>query len=290
MCDDYLLQSLINNWKPPQVYLTRREAAMQLLALPATHPQTKLGTDREYFTLAAILGYRFLYVPLSTALYNNWSSGQMTRSGSYTMRVESFQKMSERFIKYARMQPPGKITPQHWFLLHLGWEIWKPDGVRLTQLFGESFWIQHRQTGVGMSLNLAEARIVSTLYKTGGACTIEDHAFKIVRWLWQQVIISQGVDMDINDAASSLSQLVGIPPSTNSNSIVFSQLDFHLKSSASEDLQGLFHLQSREKINALISAIPLYAPLFGEQRLAVIKVLDKLRVGGFLSQSMTVNS
>ncbi|MDJ0678005.1 MAG: glycosyltransferase [Calothrix sp. MO_167.B42] len=270
MCDDYLLQCLVNNWKPPQTYLTRRAAAMELLALPAAHPQTKLGTDREYFTLAAILGYSFLYVPGAVALYNNWSSGQMTRSGSYGMRVESFNQMSGRFIKYARMQPPGRITPQHWFLLQLGWKIWKPDGVRLTQQGRESFLIQHRQTGVGMLLNVVEARIVSALYKTGGACTIEDHAFKIVRWLWQQVIISPGVDMDINLAASSLAKLVGIPPTKSSNSIVLQRLDFHL--------------QSREHINALVSAIPLYAPLFGEQRLAVIKVLDKLRVGGFLSQ------
>ncbi|MGF1673442.1 MAG: glycosyltransferase family 2 protein [Rivularia sp. (in: cyanobacteria)] len=267
--DDYLLQLLINNWKPPHAYLVRREAVMQLLTLPARHPKTYLSTDREYFTLAAILGYRFLYVSGATVIYNNWSMRQVTRDSSYTMRVESIRKMSQRFAKYAAMQPTTRITPQHWFLINLERSMWKLSQIRIKQHDQESFFIQHHQTGAKMQLNLAETNIVAALYKAGGVYTMEDHAFKIVRFLWQQIIASE---VNKNNVAASLCELVGIPPRKYSHSKILTLLgqnsNIHLGVS----------------LDAFIWAIPLYAPLFDEQRLAILLVLDKLRVNGFLSQ------
>ena len=41
--------------------------------------------------------------------------------------------------------------------------------------------------------------------------------------------------------------------------------------------------QSTSQLQAVIDTIPLYAPLFGEQQLAVLCVLDKLRSTGDVS-------
>jgi glycosyltransferase involved in cell wall biosynthesis len=78
--DDYLTQLLVDNWRPPHTYLLRHQAATQLHELQAWHPQRNM--DREYFTLAALLGYRFLYVPDAGIRYNSWSSNQITKSTS----------------------------------------------------------------------------------------------------------------------------------------------------------------------------------------------------------------
>ena len=78
--DDYLLQLLVDNWVPPHAYLLRRAALASAPPLPHFFTATRCSEDREYFTLAALSGLRFLYVPDAPVQYNSWSGTQMTRA------------------------------------------------------------------------------------------------------------------------------------------------------------------------------------------------------------------
>ncbi len=70
---DYLEELLKDNWTSPNNYLLRRPIAEQLHTLPGWNPATRVAQDREYFTLAGLLGARFAYVPGMFAVYRRWS-------------------------------------------------------------------------------------------------------------------------------------------------------------------------------------------------------------------------
>ncbi|MBN3925619.1 glycosyltransferase [Nostoc sp. NMS4] len=267
--DDERMQRLMHNWQPLHAFLIRRSTAVRLQELQVwNYPETQLDADREYLTLAAIVGFRFLHVQHSTVLYNHFSSSQMILSDSYVLRVERLKQMFLRFQYHATMQPLGEITEQHWFLLKQSWDLWKLAPVTLQQHGEEAFFLQHSQKELGMPLNLAQARIVSALYKSDEACTLEDHARKIVRLFWKQIVQQPGGE-GLNVAAE-LTRWVGLAHPEISDS----------------DPRQLAHTgsQSTSLLQAKIDAIPLSAPLFVEQKLAVLYVLDKLRTAGMLNQ------
>jgi len=67
---DYLLRLLADWWAPPHAYLVRRRAAEWLQEIRAWNPQMPCATDREYFTTAALHGFRFLHVPGANVVYS----------------------------------------------------------------------------------------------------------------------------------------------------------------------------------------------------------------------------
>ncbi|MEH2243018.1 hypothetical protein [Nostoc sp.] len=259
----------MHNWQPLHAFLIRRSTAVCLQELQVWNdPQTQLDADREYLTLAAIVGFRFLHVQHSTVLYNHFSSSQMILSDSNLLRVERLKQMFLRFQYHATMQPLGEITEQHWFLLKQNWDLWKLAPVTFEQHGEEVFFLQHSQKELGMPLNLVQARIVSALHKSESACTLEDHARQIVRMFWKQIVQQSGVE-GLNVAAE-LSRWVGLthPEISDSDSRQLAQAS----------------RQSTSLLQAKIDAIPLSAPLFIEQQLAVLYVLEKLRAAGMLNQ------
>lgn len=258
--NDYLLQVLQHNWQPPHNYLLRRQAAMRLQELRAWNPHTQLSTDREYYTIAAIIGLHFLYVPQALVHYNYWSSTQMSRGSSYVLRVECHRQMFLRFIEIAAMQPQRRFIAQHWLKLKQNWDLWELAPVKIVQKTDASYFLEHRHTQSGIAINEAEATLVCALHKVGGVYTLEEHSQRIVYLLWQHIIQQPGSDK-VNVTAE-LSRWLGIEHS-------------YLPQSSAH---------SPPQQQALINAIPWYAPLFGEQRLAVFNVLDKLRINGMLSQ------
>ena len=72
--DSFLKGLILDEWNPNNSYLLRREFARQLHQLNAWNLNTRVAQDREYFTMAAIHGARFHYVPGVYSVYNRWST------------------------------------------------------------------------------------------------------------------------------------------------------------------------------------------------------------------------
>lgn len=271
--DDYLLAALVDNWRPPHAYLLRRCAAIRLDELRAWHPQTKLCMDREYFTLAALLGYRFLHVPSAGVRYNTWSSTQITQSGEYTDRVQNLKTLFQRFQCQAVVQPGSWINEQHRFLLDQNWDLWSLADVSIVQQGEQCLFIRNNSTQEMRPASFSEAMIVSAMRQLLGTRTLEDHARKVVFWLWKAIV--QRPKTDSSTVTQQLAKLVGLPVEAEVGCKPIQQEFLGLTI-----VTGGLAAGTSQK--ALIDAIPLYAPLFGEQRLAILRVLDQLRLEGLL--------
>ena len=283
--DDYLLQTLSHNWQPPLSYLLRRGCAVKLQELKAWNPQTFLATDREYYTIAAIIGLKFLYVPKALVRYNFWSSTQNSRKASYSWRTGCYKKMHLRFQEIAAQQPAQRITKQHWFLLEQNWDLWKLAPVTLMQKAPDSFFLVDRRTQSGININPVVARVISALHRINTVCTLEDHAHRIVHLMAQHIVLSLGVD-SYEKVVEELSKWVGIEYSSNHDRLTWKQPQLDIKNASSNDLRS----DNKEQLQILINTIPWFAPLFERQRLAVFYTLDKLHNAGMLVQHTPVQS
>lgn len=76
--NDYLYELLRDNWTCPHNYLLKRNIAEKLQSIQAWDPELNIGQDRYYFTMAAILGARFSYVPGNFSIYNRWSKNTVS--------------------------------------------------------------------------------------------------------------------------------------------------------------------------------------------------------------------
>lgn len=101
---DFLLELIKDNWTSPNNYLMTRKIAEGLANGIGWNPKTKIGQDREYFTMAGILGAKFHYVPGVFAVYNKQDRG--TISGmDFLQRLELNQKLENRFREEIRKSP-----------------------------------------------------------------------------------------------------------------------------------------------------------------------------------------
>jgi glycosyltransferase involved in cell wall biosynthesis len=66
---DFLEKLLLDQWLPPHAYLLRFEVANMLYNNDAWNPNTSVLQDREYFTMAAILGFKFGFVGNTDVVY-----------------------------------------------------------------------------------------------------------------------------------------------------------------------------------------------------------------------------
>jgi glycosyltransferase involved in cell wall biosynthesis len=277
--DDYLLQTLSHSWQPPLSYLLRRQAANRLQDLEAWNPQTKLATDREYYTIAAIIGLRFLHVPNALVRYNFWSPTQNSRKSSYGWRAECYNKMHLRFQDIATKQASERMKQQHWFLLKQNWDLWKLAPVTLMQKTSDSYLLTNRQTQSSILLSESEAKIISALHKINTLYTLEDHTRAIVHLMAQHIVLSPGID-SYNSLTAELSKWVGIEHSSNYDTLTFKQSQPSINSPS----------PTTSELQTLVNTIPWFVPIFWEQRLAVLYTLDKLRNAGMLLQQTPVQS
>ena len=105
---DFLEELIKENWVASHTYLMTRAMAQKLAGGTGWNPETKVGQDREYFTMAGILGARFKYVPGTFAVYNKQLYG--TISGmDFKKRLELNQVLEYRFRK--------EIEKQAWIAL-----------------------------------------------------------------------------------------------------------------------------------------------------------------------------
>lgn len=93
---DMVVALLEDRWSAPHAYLLRRPIAQKLHELVAWNPATRVGQDREYFTIAAILGSNFTYLPGLFAQYNKWSTKTIS-SVNDKYRNEDAWEMYQRF-------------------------------------------------------------------------------------------------------------------------------------------------------------------------------------------------
>lgn len=174
--DDYLLRLLEDKWIPPHGYLLRREAADRLAALNALDPELPVATDRFYFTLAALAGLRFLYVPDSGVDYRTWSGGQITTSTPPAVRARHLSRCFERLgaIPSDRRVP---LSNRHRLLLGLDRARWRSPGPSLRPVGGH-----YRRVEFGgncFDLRGGEALVAPGLAGYRATLPLEDHA-KIV--------------------------------------------------------------------------------------------------------------
>jgi glycosyltransferase involved in cell wall biosynthesis len=118
--DDMLLELLANRWRPPHVHLLRRRLTDRLAGNGAWNTTTTWGNDREYFTLAALIGSRFLYVPISTVCYHAWSGEQMTTRIKAPQRLDALSHIFHNLTTIAAASE-FRLSPRHELLLNRNW-------------------------------------------------------------------------------------------------------------------------------------------------------------------------
>ena len=265
--DDFLLQTLIDNWRPPHAYLLRRRTAVQLHALQAWHPDTSVYMDREYFTIAALLGFRFLYVPNSYVRYYRWSPTQISRRATHWERVEQRRRIYRRLQDIAYFK--GQITPAHRFLLYQDWSLWHPT---FTLHYTEHGAIlQHPHHPDPLPLSPSEATIARALLNDPHPRPLEDHARRVIQQLWLEILLelqqTNAPELDYTLIADKLSWHLGCSSTLPAGMVE--------QSLPPENLQSL---------PPLLQEVPLFTPLLGKERLVVQQFLDRLRQKNWLQK------
>ncbi|MEL7071652.1 MAG: glycosyltransferase [Cyanobacteria bacterium J06581_3] len=286
--DDFLLQLLMDNWRPPHAYLLRRSAAAALQQMNAWGLKTTACTDREYYTLAALKGFRFLYVDSAGVNYNSGLTTQVTRSTPYSSRTEALQMMFQRFqseVQKVEKPPLGQV---HEFLLTQSWNMWVPGFVLISHERCSAL-IEHKKTGEKLEVTGSIAYIVCAwLRLPSRAYTLEDHARRIVQMLvpctTAYMAYTSRKSQNINLAALSLelAQMLAL----NHQAVPSLQPNQSLTPSLPE--RNIFRLN--EQISSRFSQrpyhlFPLYTPLFSEIRFNVHYMLDTLRQQEWLERA-----
>ena len=68
-CNDFLTKLIKDKWLPPHAYLLRYESALKIYDNKGWNPESSVLQDREYFTIAALLGFQFGYVENTQVTY-----------------------------------------------------------------------------------------------------------------------------------------------------------------------------------------------------------------------------
>lgn len=93
----FLKKLILDEWLPPLSYMLKREMADKLDLISAWNPNRKVAQDREYFTLAAIQGANFNYVPGLFSVYNRWDTKSVS-SIDFMKRLELSLELEELFM------------------------------------------------------------------------------------------------------------------------------------------------------------------------------------------------
>ena len=276
---DFILQTLLDNWRPPHAYLLRRRAALQLHHLQAWNPETTIYMDREYFTLAALLGLKFLHVPHSFVRYHRWSTNQVSRRASYLDRVHNRRQIFRRLQDISQVCQGTKLTRSHQFLLQQNWEFWQP-AFNLIQQPDQAFALQHHQTQEYLPITWQEANIARVLLQVNKPRVIEDYTRKVIQLLWLEILVElnqAGTSaLDFNLIADKLAWRIG------SNTITGT-------SEVSAEWEAIPQIQKTSTdsipLHPLLQEVPLFTPLLGEERFVVHQFLDRLCQGKWLKSS-----
>lgn len=176
--DDYLLRLLQNYWSPPHSYLVRSAAAKRLQAIRAFHPGRPIATDREYFSIAALLGYRFIHVPGSEVVYSAWSGQQMTRKVDGAVRQTALHEIHQRLLRIA--QDGGlDLSAEHRLLMEQPRMVFKLRQQALRLRAGENGGVLSAPNGHTTELDALDVACFCGLVRIGGSYTLEHFASQL---------------------------------------------------------------------------------------------------------------
>lgn len=133
---DYLCELIKDNWSSPNNYLMRREAASMTANGNGWNSETLVSQDREYFTIAGILGARFSYVPGVFSVYNKQSSGTVS-AVNFNWRLEQNQileaRLRKEILSSSRMNNRTKRTYLRILDTHLAKACFYHSGLRYSR-------------------------------------------------------------------------------------------------------------------------------------------------------------
>lgn len=241
--DDFLLSLLVNRWVTPHSYLLRREVALRLRSLGVWRPETKNAADREYFTLAALLGYRFLYVPGCRVFYNGWSTTQITRVQTPADRARAYRDIYAWLREVAKQENAPGLTAEHRRLLDQDWSVYRADPNQL------------QRTAM---LDGGERTVIAAAAADRIDRALEELAAVLAMMMWGELVKetdAQGAPRV--PALRRLRERLAMPPMTPGD-------------------------DEREAAALPGAGYPYMAPYFMAERLAVLRLLAGLAEKGFL--------
>lgn len=110
---DFAEELLKDNWTSPNNYLLRREVALKVSNGIGWNPETRIAQDREYFSMVALLGAKFVYVPGIYAVYNRWSIN--TISGmNFALRIKLTQILENKLREVILESSFDRIKKRHY--------------------------------------------------------------------------------------------------------------------------------------------------------------------------------
>lgn len=98
--DDFTAVLLVNKlWNVPNSYLMKREICDLCIKNNAWSKKTKVGQDREFFTIAAILGGKFGYCKGLFSVYNRWSNESISKKYKEKEIILETIRLNQRFFE-----------------------------------------------------------------------------------------------------------------------------------------------------------------------------------------------
>ena len=249
---DYLLCLLANHWSAPHAYLLRRDAAMRLHACGVWGAKTTAGADREYFSMAALIGCRFLYVPGCGVIYNRWSTTQVTGVYSAAKQAPLTAGIFARLRAQAEKEPAARFTPEHRWLLNQDWSLYRPA------IANDALVNDH-------GLNAAEKNILSAAATASNPLVLEEHAACVALFLWLNLLRQSPKDAPKSDTLRRLRQAIGMPSALDPES-------------------------EREALNLPVQIYPYLSPVLMTERLAIHHILARLASQGLLTEASAATS
>lgn len=107
--DDFLYQLLLNKWLPCNSYLHKRSIVERTIKMNGWNPDTFTAQDREYITVSAILGAKFVYAKGNFCIYNRWSKNTISQV-DHKRAIISALELEKRF--YSLIVVQGNINDE----------------------------------------------------------------------------------------------------------------------------------------------------------------------------------
>jgi glycosyltransferase involved in cell wall biosynthesis len=275
--DDYLLQLLLDNWHPPNVYLFRREVIEKINNIYSQDCETTASEDREFISLAALTGTRFLYVPGSFVYYNNWSEQQKTHKVKRSERAKSLAQIFGRLNEYARKQTKTDLREIHWRLLEQPWKPYKLIPGEVVEN-GSKYKITDQGKGLAFKISSFEAIIIAILQEYSGAYWLEHHARQILRILHRKALHAVGANLPVAEVHQKIIKNVNQLLSSH-DEMVKNLIDPYRF-----DQDQIMDIPQPLSLQFLFNG-PLYLPTFPIQRFFILEALQGLCNKGILAEA-----
>lgn len=108
--NDFLLKLLLDNWLPPHAYLLNRNAAFKLNTFKAWNPNTIVLQDREYYTIAALIGLRFGFAEGNFAIYYRYLDRKSLSKTNSIIRYKSLYNLTIRIFQFIETHLQYKLN------------------------------------------------------------------------------------------------------------------------------------------------------------------------------------